>query len=200
MQIDLNEEFDSHKDLIDALGMASSRTWAKSSAAYHQPSTAKLNQNHKALAQRCRNFLQQTPAQRLDTLQQLGLARYDFLIKMRLSDRNIAAIMRFLARPEQTKFPQLQNTELSGLNLNQANLIRANLTAAQLVNTSLVDADLIFANFTAANLTDANLTGATLNQTVWQDTVVTNCHLGSGIGLSTSLKLDLQTRGAILTT
>lgn len=151
------------------------------------------------LEQRCRNFLQQTRQKRLEILQHLGLARYNFLTQIPLTNSNIACIRGFFARPEQTKFPQLQNTELSGLNLNEANFIRANLTGAKLVNTSLVNADLIFANFTAANLTDANLTGATLNQTIWQDTVVTNCQLGDGIGLSPRLKLDLLHRGAIFT-
>lgn len=162
-------------------------------------STAQNQQSQVELEQRCKNFLQQTPAKRLEVLQQLGLARYDFLTKIAFTENNLACIMGFFARPEQTKFPQLQNTELSGLILDEANLIRANLSAAKLVNTSLVDADLIFANLTAANLTDANLNGATLNQTIWQGTIVTNCNLGTGIGLSQKLKLDLQQRGAIFT-
>lgn len=114
------------------------------------------------------DFLEQNPQQRLQILQQIGIARYaDFLTQITLNEANIICVMRFLENPQRLKFPNLVGADLSGLVLDEVNFIRGNLTGANLQKTSLVDADLIFANFTQADLRNANLTGATLNETIW---------------------------------
>lgn len=153
------------------------------------------NQHQQAL-----NFLQQTPKQRHILLKELGIARYEFLTKIPLNPANIACVIRFLENPATLKFPNLSNAELSNLNLNEINFIRGNLTNTNLQNTSLINADLIFANLTNANLTNADLQGATLNETIWLNTIVTNCKLGTGIGLTNSQRQNLQLRGAIFST
>lgn len=144
----------------------------------------------------CTDFLQQTALQRLVLLKQIGLARYDVLTKMRLTEANVACVMRFFKEPKLVKFPQLQGADLSDLILNNANFIRGKLENANLTGSSLMNADLIFANFTKANLTSADLTGATLNETIWVGTLVAGCKLGTGIGLTTAQRKDLDLRGA----
>ena len=140
-------------------------------------------------------FLEQSPQQRLETLRQLGIARYDFLTKMCLNEANIICIMRFLQNPSQLKFPNLMGADLSGLILDEVNFIRGNLLGANLQGSSLVNADLIFANFTNADLRNANLNGATLNETIWLNALVKECDFGEGIGLTKSQRQDLQIRG-----
>jgi len=144
-------------------------------------------------------FLEQNPEQRLQTLKQLGIGRYEFLTKIKLSEVNIICIMRFLQNPSQLKFPNLANADLSNLILDEVNFIRGNLTGANLQLSSLVNADLLFANFTKADLRNADLTGATLNQTIWLDALVEDCQLGIGIGLTQLQRQDLQMRGAKFT-
>jgi uncharacterized protein YjbI with pentapeptide repeats len=143
------------------------------------------------------NFLQEDSYQRLQILKDLGIGRYDFLIKISLNEANIVCVMKFFQNPRRLKFPQLVGADLSGLNLDGVNFIRGNLTDANLQNTSLVDGDLIFANFTNANLTGANLRGATLNETVWQGTLVEGCCFQSAIGLTKKQRQDLIFRGAL---
>lgn len=145
-------------------------------------------------------FLEQTPLQRRQILQKLGIARYNFLTQMRLNEANINCIIRFLSNPNQVKFPNLSGADLSGLNLDSVNLIRGNLSNANLQGSSLVNADLLFANFTKANLINADLSGATLNETIWLDALVNNCQLGIGTGLSQQQRKDLQLRGARFST
>lgn len=140
-------------------------------------------------------FLEQNPQQRLETLRQLGIARYDFLTNMCLNEANIVCIMRFLQNPSQLKFPNLMGADLSGLILDEVNFIRGNLLGANLQGSSLVNADLIFANFSNADLRNANLTGATLNETMWLNAVVEECEFGEGIGLTKSQRQDLRLRG-----
>jgi len=140
-------------------------------------------------------FLEQSPQQRLETLRQLGIARYDFLTKMCLNEANIVCIMRFLQNPSQLKFPNLMGADLSGLILDEVNFIRGNLLGANLRGSSLVNADVIFANFTNADLRNANLNGATLNQTIWLNALVKECEFGEGIGLTNSQRQDLRLRG-----
>ena len=140
-------------------------------------------------------FLEQSPQQRLETLRQLGIARYDFLTKMCLNEANIVCIMRFLQNPSQLKFPNLMGADLSGLILDEVNFIRGNLLGANLRGSSLVNADVIFANFTNADLRNANLNGATLNQTIWLNALVKECEFGEGIGLTNSQRQDLRIRG-----
>lgn len=140
-------------------------------------------------------FLEQSPQQRLETLRQLGIARYDFLTKMCLNEANIICIMRFLQNPSQLKFPNLMGADLSGLILDEVNFIRGNLLGANLQGSSLVNADVIFANFTNADLRNANLNGATLNETIWLNALVKECDFGEGIGLTKSQRQDLQIRG-----
>ncbi|NEU74813.1 pentapeptide repeat-containing protein [Hassallia byssoidea VB512170] len=141
-------------------------------------------------------FLEKSPEQRLQFLQQLGIARYDFLTKMRLNEANINCIMRFLVNPNNLKFPNLIEADLSNLNLDEVNLIRGNLSKANLQNSSFKNADLLFANFTNADLRKADLQGATLNETIWLNALVDECQFGEGIGLTISQRKDLQLRGA----
>ncbi|MBE9107696.1 pentapeptide repeat-containing protein [Nostoc cf. edaphicum LEGE 07299] len=141
-------------------------------------------------------FLEQSPPQRLQILKQMGIARYEFLTKMRLNEANIICIMRFFQYPNQVKFPNLIKADLSGLILDGVNFIRGNLSGANLQDSSLVNADLLFANFTKADLRNADLRGATLNETIWLETLVNNCQLGVGTGLNGLQCQDLQLRGA----
>jgi uncharacterized protein YjbI with pentapeptide repeats len=152
--------------------------------------------NYRNLRDAAIDFLKQSPSQRLQVLQQLGIARYDFLTQMRLNEANITCIMRFLQYPNQLKFPNLIEADLSDLILDEVNFIRGNLSGANLQGSSLVNADLLFVNFTRANLRNADLRGATLNQTIWLDTLVDECQLGAGIGLTKLQRKDLQLRGA----
>jgi uncharacterized protein YjbI with pentapeptide repeats len=142
-------------------------------------------------------FLQQSPEERLQILQKLGISRYDFLTKMRLNEANISCLMRFLENPTQLKFPNLIEADLSNLILDEINLIRGNLSKANLKHTRLQNADLLFANLTNADLTKADLQGATLNQTIWLNAIVDECRFGEGIGLTKSQRKDLQLRGAL---
>ncbi|MHC5598493.1 MAG: pentapeptide repeat-containing protein [Nostoc sp.] len=143
-------------------------------------------------------FLEQSPPQRLEILNQLGIGRYEFLTKIRLNEANIICIMRFFKYPSQLKFPNLVGADLSGLILDGVNFIRGNLSDANLQGSSLIDADLLFVNFTKADLRNADLRGATLNETIWLETLVDKCQLGVGTGLSNLQRQDLQLRKAIL--
>ncbi len=142
-------------------------------------------------------FLEQSPSQRLQSLKQLGIARYDFLTKIELNEANIICIMRFFKYPSQLKFPNLMGADLSGLILDGVNFIRGNLSGANLQGSSLVNADLLFVNFTKADLRNADLRGATLNETIWLQTLVDKCQLGVGTGLNHLQRQDLQLRKAI---
>lgn len=142
------------------------------------------------------HFLEQSPEQRLQLLRELGIARYEFLTKIRLNEANISCLMRFLQNPSQLKFPNLIEADLSNLVLDEVNFIRGNLSKANLQNTSLINADLLFANFTNANLINANLRGATLNETIWLNALVDECQFGNGIGLKEAQRKYLQLRGA----
>jgi uncharacterized protein YjbI with pentapeptide repeats len=159
-----------------------------------------LNLSTQDLRNSAIQFLEQTPVQRLQILQQVGIARYNFLTQMRLNEANINCIIRFLNNPSQLKFPNLSGADLSGLNLDTVNLIRGNLSDANLQGSRLVNADLLFANFTRTDLRNANLSGATLNQTIWLDALVDECQLGIGTGLSHQQRKDLQLRGARFST
>ena len=141
-------------------------------------------------------FLEQSPPQRLQTLKELGIARYEFLTKIQLNEANIICMMRFFKYPSQLKFPNLIGADLSGLILDGVNFIRGDLSGANLQGSSLVNADLLFANFTKADLRNAYLLGATLNETIWLETLVDNCQLGVGTGLNHLQRQDLQLRGA----
>ncbi len=156
-----------------------------------------LNIANLELREQSTYFLEKNYEQRLQILKQLGIARYDFLAKMRLNEANIVCISRFLAHPNQLKFPNLMGADLSDLELEGVNFIRGNLSWANLKGSSLVDADLIFANFTGADFTDANLRGATLNETIWLKALVEKCNFGEGVGLSTQQRQDLLMCGAI---
>ncbi|MBD2778142.1 pentapeptide repeat-containing protein [Iningainema tapete] len=149
------------------------------------------NQHNKAI-----EFLAQSPQQRLLILQELGIARYDFLTKLRLNDANISCVIRFFQNPRQLKFPNLVGADLSGLVLDGVNFIRGNLSGANIRGSSLVNADLIFANFTYADLRNTDLRGATLNETVWLNSLVDECQFGGGIGLTHTQVQYLLDRGA----
>ncbi|OKH55917.1 hypothetical protein NIES2101_01220 [Calothrix sp. HK-06] len=150
------------------------------------------------LHQAATEFLEQDAQQRLHILKQYGIARYTFLLQMRLNEANIICVTRYLQNPRGLKFPNLIEADLSGLVLDGVNLIRGNLSGANLNNTSLVKADMIFVNFTSADLRNANLSGATLNETIWQDTLVTGCQLDNTIGLTQTQRQDLLSLGAKL--
>lgn len=156
-----------------------------------------LNPTPSQLYLTCTQFLEQSPAQRLLVLKQIGLGRYaDFLTQMPLTQANIICVMGFFSHPSRVKFPILKEADLSGLILDGVNLIRGDLSGASLRSSSLVNADLIFANFTRADLRAANLTGATLNETIWTAALVEQCKLGTGIGLTSAQRRDLKERGA----
>ena len=157
-----------------------------------------LNSPPQTLLVTCTQFLEQNAQQRLLTLNKLGLARYDFLTQIPLTEANIACVMRFFSNPNQVKFPNLQGADLSGLVLDGVNFIRGNLTGANLRGSRLLEADLIFANFTGADLRAADLRGATLNETEWSAALVAGCNLGTGIGLTKQQHTDLNVRGAIV--
>jgi uncharacterized protein YjbI with pentapeptide repeats len=144
-------------------------------------------------------FLEQSPPQRLQMLQQLGIGRYEFLTKIHLNEANIICMMRFFQYPSQLKFPNLIGADLSGLILDGVNFIRGNLSGVNLQGTSLINADLLFANLTKADLRNADLRGTTLNETIWLDTLVDKCQLGVGVGLTDMQRQDLQLRGAKFT-
>lgn len=152
--------------------------------------------NYRNLRDAAIDFLEKSPPQRLQILQELGIARYEFLTQIRLNEANITCIMRFLQYPNQLKFPNLIEADLSDLILEGVNFIRGNLSGSNLQGSSLINADLLFVNFTRANLRNADLRGATLNQTIWLDTLVDECQLGAGIGLTKLQRKDLQLRGA----
>jgi uncharacterized protein YjbI with pentapeptide repeats len=158
-----------------------------------------LNLSSQDLRHTAIQFLEQNPEQRLQTLKQLGIGRYEFLTIIKLNEANIICTMRFLQNPQQLKFPNLVNADLSNLILDEVNFIRGNLTGANLQSTSLVNADLLFANFTNADLRNADLTGATLNQTIWLDALVEGSQFGEGIGLTQLQRQYLQRRGAKFT-
>jgi len=151
------------------------------------------NQNNYQIG---RQFLLQSPQERLITLKNVGLARYaDFLTKMPLTEANVICVVRFFNNPSRTKFPNLQNVDLSGLVFNGVNFIRGDLSGANLSGSSLIDADLIFANFT-----NTNLQGATLNETVWNGAIVENCNFGIGIGITNQQRQELKSCGAVFNT
>ncbi|MEH2271053.1 MAG: pentapeptide repeat-containing protein [Nostoc sp.] len=155
-----------------------------------------LNTSTQDLRYTAIQFLEQSPPQRLQILKQLGIARYEFLTKIRLNEANIICMIRFLKYPSQLKFPNLIGADLSGLILDGVNFIRGNLSGANLQGSSLVNADLLFANFTKADLRNADLRGTTLNETIWLETLVDKCQLGVGTGLNHLQRQDLQLRGA----
>lgn len=156
-----------------------------------------LNAPAQNLYRTCAQFLEQNPQQRLLTLNNLGLARYNFLTLLPLNEANIACVMRFFKEPSRAKFPNLRGAQLSGLVLDGVNLIRGDLTGADLKKCYLREADLIFVNFTGADLRNADLRGATLNETIWSAALVEGCNLGKGIGLTEEQSNDLQACGAI---
>jgi uncharacterized protein YjbI with pentapeptide repeats len=143
-----------------------------------------LNLQDQELRNHAIQFLEKNPQQRLQILKELGIARYDFLTKIRINEANVTCIMQFLQNPNQLKFPNLIGADLSNLVLHEANFIRGNLSEANLQGSSLINAELLFANFTKANLKNANLTGATLNKTIWLDALVEECEFCEGIGLT----------------
>lgn len=155
-----------------------------------------LNPTTEELRSHCIQFLEKTPQQRLQVLKNIGLARYDFLTKLPLTEANIACLMRFLGNRQQVKFPNLRGADLSGLILDGVNFIRGDLTGANLRGSRLVNGDLLFANFTGADLRDADLTGATLNETIWTGALVEGCQFGAGIGITEEQYRALKNSGA----
>jgi hypothetical protein len=145
----------------------------------------------------CTQFLAQNPQKRLQSLKDLGIARYaDFLTQMPLTEANVACVMHFFRDTSRVKFPNLRGADLSNLNLNGVNFIRGDLSGANLRGSSLLEADLLFANFTGADLRNADLRGATLNETIWSGAMVQDCHFGEGIGLTEQQRRHLKILGA----
>lgn len=155
-----------------------------------------LNFSTQNLRNKAIDFLKQSPEQRLEFIQELGIARYIFLTKMRINEANINCVMRFFQNPSRLKFPNLTGADLSDLVLDEVNFIRGNLSEANLRGSSLLNAELLFANFTNADLRNADLRGATLNETLWLNADVDECQFGEGIGLMEAQRKDLQLRGA----
>ena len=149
------------------------------------------------IRERCIEFLQQSPAQRLQILQDMGIGRYDFLTQIPLTENNIICLIGYFQDTRRLKFPRLKNADLSGLILDDVNWIRGDLTGAKLRGTRLRNADLIFANFTDADLTEADLSEATLNETIWRHAKVARCLFGSGLGLTQQQRKILSQNGGI---
>ena len=146
----------------------------------------------------CQDFCDQSPPHKVVILRQYGLERYSQLLcQLKPSPGNLRCLGKFFTQPDRMKFPQLQGTDLGGLDLSNTNMIRANFTEANLQNCNLQGADIIFGNFTRANLTQANLQGCTLHETCWQESIVIDCLLSDGKGIPLSQKQVLLTKGAI---
>jgi Pentapeptide repeats (8 copies) len=146
----------------------------------------------------CQDFCDQSSPQKVMILRQYGLERYSQLLcQLRPSPGNLRCLGKFFTQPERMKFPQLQGTDLGGLDLSNTNMIRANFTEANLQNCNLQGADIIFGNFTRTNLTQANLQRCTLNETCWQESIVTNCILSGSKGIPLGQQQMLVTKGAI---
>jgi uncharacterized protein YjbI with pentapeptide repeats len=147
----------------------------------------------------CWQFLHQPTALRLETLQKLGLERYQQLLcHLTPSTANQRCLRRFLEGAQQVKFPQLQDADLADLNLQGMNLIRAKFNNAQLQRCCLRSADLIFGDFTGADLSDADLRNCTLYESQWTNTIVIRCDLRGTVGLTPQQQQMLRTAGAIL--
>jgi Pentapeptide repeats (8 copies) len=146
----------------------------------------------------CQDFCDRSPPQKVVILRQYGLERYSQLLCQLIpSPGNLRCLGKFFTQPERMKFPQLQGTDLVGLDLSKTNLIRANFTEANLQGCNLQGADIIFGNFTRANLIQANLQGCTLNETWWQDAIVTDCLFFGSKGIPPWQQQVLLTTGAI---
>ena len=85
----------------------------------------------------------------------------------------------------------LSYVNLSGADLSGAYLDNADLSHGNLYRTSLALANLIGANLSNANLQEANLSNVSLSRTI-----VTGAKFGKNTGLSESMKLNLEQRGA----
>jgi hypothetical protein len=146
----------------------------------------------------CQDFCDRSASQKVVTLRQYGLERYSQLLcQLPATPQNLRCLGKFFTQPDRMKFPQLQGTDLAGLDLRNTNMIRANFTEANLQNCDLQGADIIFGNFTRANLIRANLQGCTVNETCWTESIVTDCILSYNKGLLLSQQRLLLTRGAI---
>jgi Pentapeptide repeats (8 copies) len=146
----------------------------------------------------CQDFCDRSHSQKVLILRQYGLERYGKLLcQLPPSLGNLRCLGKFFAQPDRMKFPQLQGTDLAGLDLSNTNMIRANFTDANLQNCNLQGADIIFGNFTRANLTQANLQRCTLNEACWQDSIVLDCILSGSKGIPLWQQQVLLTKGAI---
>jgi uncharacterized protein YjbI with pentapeptide repeats len=144
----------------------------------------------------CQDFFEQSTSSKIVILRQYGLERYSqLLVQMVASSGNLRCLVNFFGQPDRLKFPQLQGTELAGLDLQGTNLIRANFTDANLQGCCLRSADLMFGNFTRANLTHADLSSCTLYETCWQDSIVINCIFFDTKGITPSQQQSLLARG-----
>jgi uncharacterized protein YjbI with pentapeptide repeats len=143
-------------------------------------------------------FCDRSNEQKITVLQQYGLERYSQLLcQLTPTEGNLRCLMKFFSQPDRMKFPQLQGTDLVGLDLRHTNLIRANFTDANLQGCCLADADIIFGNFTRANLTQANLQGCTLHEACWQESIVANCNFVGSKGILPTQQQMLLARGAV---
>jgi uncharacterized protein YjbI with pentapeptide repeats/predicted transcriptional regulator len=92
---------------------------------------------------------------------------------------------------------ELSNANLSGADLNNSCLIGSYLTNADLSNANLRNADLGNANLSHANLSRANLSRANLFDANLSCADVQDTRFGYNTGISESMKIDLENRGAI---
>ncbi len=95
----------------------------------------------------------------------------------------------------------LTDTDLSEANLSYVNLSGADLSGAYLENADLSHGDLYraslaLANLIGANLSNANLQEANLSNVNLSQAIVTGAKFGNNTGLSESIKLSLQQKGA----
>jgi uncharacterized protein YjbI with pentapeptide repeats/DNA-binding Xre family transcriptional regulator len=91
----------------------------------------------------------------------------------------------------------LSDANLSGVYLINSNLINSNLINADLSGANLINADLRGADLINSNLINANLRGADLRGVNLRGANVKETRFGENQGISESMKLDLQQRGAI---
>jgi uncharacterized protein YjbI with pentapeptide repeats len=146
----------------------------------------------------CQDFCDRSHSTKTAILRQYGLERYSQLLsQLQPTPENLRCLGKFFTQPDRMKFPQLQGTNLTGLDLSNTNMIRANFTDANLQGCLLPGADIIFGNFTRTNLTQANLQGCTLHETCWQESIVVDCILFESKGLPPSQQQILLSKGAI---
>jgi uncharacterized protein YjbI with pentapeptide repeats len=107
-----------------------------------------------------------------------------YLIRTHLSDANLSGVNLSKA--------YLSDATLCRVKLTKANLTKTNLIGAYLIRADISDADMSDADMSGANLSGANLSGTNLT-----NVRVSATRFGNNIGISNSLKYELDNKGAI---